>query len=420
MKGFHFYLVLLFCIIISGFSFSAYGQSAENKKTVNISGKIIDGNNKKNIGNVSITLDGTNIGTVSNADGNFSLYCPVANRSGLKFSAVGYSTVLVPLDSLTKGFNTIKMYRRSVNLSEVFVFGGKPEELVEEALKKIPVNYSGSNDLLEIFYREVIKKGRRFVGVSEAAIDVYKTPYARRDVSGDKVRIERGRRLVSQKNTDTIAVKILGGPNLALGIDFVKNADILLSEQDLPYLDFKMEKPEYVEGRPQYVVSFKPKIKLNYPQFRGTLYIDSELIAFTRAEFEMDPSDKAMMTSAILHKKPRGLRFSPQKIEFIVSYKQKDGKTYLNYIQNVMRFKCDMKRRLFSSAYEVFTEMVVVDREENTKQKISMKEAFKPRQIFYDLVDQYWDENYWLDYNIIEPTESLEHAVDKLRKNKKI
>lgn len=420
MKGFHVYLCLFLCIIISGFNVSVNGQSADNKKTVNISGKIIDGNNKKNIGNVSITLEGTNIGTVSNSDGNFSLYCPVDKRSGLKFSAVGYSTVFLPLDSLTKEFNTIKMYRRSVQLSEVFVYGGEPEKLVEESLKKIPVNYSSSNDLLEVFYREIIKKGRRFVGVSEAAIDVYKTPYGRRDVSGDKVRIERGRRLVSQKSSDTIAVKIIGGPNLALGIDFVKNADILLSEKDLSLLDFKMEKPEYVEGRPQYVVSFKPKYKQDYPQFCGKFYIDSELIAFTRAEFEMDPSDKAMMSSAILHKKPKGLRFSPQKIEFIVSYKQKDGKTYLNYIQNVMRFKCDMKRRLFSSAYEVFTEMVVVDREENTKQKISMKEAFKPRQIFYDLVDQYWDEDYWLDYNIIEPTESLEHAVDKLRKNKKV
>ncbi len=55
--------------------------------------------------------------------------------------------------------------------------------------------------------------------------------------------------------------------------------------------------------------------------------------------------------------------------------------------------------------------MVVVDREENTTEKISFKDSFKPRQIFYDMVDEYWDEYYWTDYNIIDPTESLEHAV---------
>ncbi len=81
-----------------------------------------------------------------------------------------------------------------------------------------------------------------------------------------------------------------------------------------------------------------------------------------------------------------------------------------------MRFKCDMKRRLFSSSYTANSEMVVVDREENTSEKIAYKEAFKPRQIFYDQIDEYWDEDYWSDYNIIEPTESLENAVEKLKR----
>lgn len=32
------------------------------------------------------------------------------------------------------------------------------------------------------------------------------------------------------------------------------------------------------------------------------------------------------------------------------------------------------------------------------------------------MVKEYWNEDYWKDYNIIEPTESLENAVKKLRK----
>ncbi len=34
-------------------------------------------------------------------------------------------------------------------------------------------------------------------------------------------------------------------------------------------------------------------------------------------------------------------------------------------------------------------------------------------------VDEYWDEDYWSDYNIIEPTESLENAVEKLKRTGK-
>ena len=31
--------------------------------------------------------------------------------------------------------------------------------------------------------------------------------------------------------------------------------------------------------------------------------------------------------------------------------------------------------------------------------------------------DRYWNEDFWRNYNIIEPTESLENAVNKLRKH---
>lgn len=59
--------------------------------------------------------------------------------------------------------------------------------------------------------------------------------------------------------------------------------------------------------------------------------------------------------------------------------------------------------------------MVMVDREEDPLSSISRKDAFGAREIFYDMVDNFNDENFWNDYNIIEPTESLEKAVLKLK-----
>jgi len=60
--------------------------------------------------------------------------------------------------------------------------------------------------------------------------------------------------------------------------------------------------------------------------------------------------------------------------------------------------------------------MVVVEHEGQTSRVIARRDAFKPGQLFYDVVPEYWNEEYWKDYNIIEPTESLENAVKKLRK----
>lgn len=75
-----------------------------------------------------------------------------------------------------------------------------------------------------------------------------------------------------------------------------------------------------------------------------------------------------------------------------------------------------LEKRLFSSSYTVFSEMVVTDRKSDFA-AIPSKKAFKEKQVFYDLVDEYWNEDFWKTYNIIEPTESLEHAVSKLKSN---
>ena len=63
--------------------------------------------------------------------------------------------------------------------------------------------------------------------------------------------------------------------------------------------------------------------------------------------------------------------------------------------------------------------MVMVDRTDHPKERIDSKDAFKQKDIFYDVVEEYWNVDFWKDYNIIEPTESLESAVKKLKKQRK-
>lgn len=54
--------------------------------------------------------------------------------------------------------------------------------------------------------------------------------------------------------------------------------------------------------------------------------------------------------------------------------------------------------------------------EESPSEIIPRNKVFTSNQIFYDKVGNYWSEDFWGNYNIIAPTESLEHAVDKLKK----
>lgn len=383
-----------------------------------VTGVVRNKDDRKKLENVNVSVPGTNIGTVTNSDGLFSLKIKDAEIvRGLEVSHIGYLNTQISLKE-NKDLSTLTVWMIPAPnlLSEIVIFGNNARGIVEEAIRKIPVNYSPNENMLTTFYRETVQKRRRYISVSEAVIDVYKTAYNDRVPVKDKVQLQKGRRLLSQKNSDTLAVKVVGGPSLAIYLDVVKNQDALLNMGDLDYHEFHIEEPVNFDNRMQYVISFRPKVSLMYALFYGKLYIDFEKLAFTRAEFSLDMKNKTKAVEAILHKKPLGLQFKPQEVSYLVTYKEQNGKTYLNYIWNTIRFKCDWKKRLFSSGYTVYSEMVVTDRQEDNFTAISNKTAFKEKQVFYDLVDEYWNEDFWKEYNIIEPAESLEHAVKKLKK----
>lgn len=409
----------LFSLLI--FSFSVFvplcAQNAVEDYLI-ITGVVKNKETKKRLENVNVSLVGTNIGTVTNADGVFSLKIRTDESADcLEASHMGFLSTRIPLNKKSNmGDQTIWLSSAPNMLNEVVVFGNNARVLVEEAIKKIPVNYASDEKMLTGFYRETIQKGRRYIAISEAIVDVYKTSYATQKVENDKVRISKGRRLLSQKASDTLAVKVLGGPNLSLYLDVVKHKDILLGDKNMEYYEYVMDTPVSLDERLQYVVNFYPVLNLPYALFHGKLYIDYETLAFTRAEFSLDMTDRLKAIEAILHRKPLGLRFRPQEVSYLVTYKEHEGKTYLNYVRNTIRFKCDWKKKLFSSSYTAFSEMVVTDHVQKEANTIMNKDAFKQRDVFYDKVNEYWQEDFWKNYNIIEPTESLENAVNKLKR----
>lgn len=390
------------------------------KTEFTVSGVVRDKESRKKLENVAVSLVGTPIGTVTNAEGVFSLKIPHMDTiPQLELSHIGYMNAWFSA-SAPEGSNnmhaTILMIPIALQLNEVVAYGNSARRIVEEALERIPKNYPSGESMTSAFYRETVQKGHRYISISEAMLDVYKTSYRQRTTDRDKVQIDKARRLLSQKQSDTLGVKVVGGPNLPLFMDVVKNAYALFDEETLDYYSFVQEPSVFIDDRLQYVISFRPRVKLDYALYVGRVFIDREHLAFTRAEFELDLSDRERAVAAILYKKPLGLRFRPQKVSFLITYRQHDGVTCLNYICNEMCFKCDWKRRLFSSSYVARSEMVAVDREEHPERVIARRDAFKPYQVFYDIVKEYWSEDFWKDYNIIEPTESLEDAVKKLRK----
>jgi len=389
----------------------------ETESFFSISGLVKDARSRKSIGGVNISARGTNVGTVTNEDGEFVLKLvePVKVRE-VEISCVGYINVKFSISKDMEQNQTFFMTPQSFLLSEIEIFSWKnPRDLVELAIEKVEQNYSTRPNLLTGFYRETIQKRRNYIHISEAVIQVYKTPY-RQNADFDRSQVLKGRTLVSPKKNDTLDVKFLGGPNMPVYIDIVKNPDVILSKEILRYYSYKMGETTTINDRLQFVVYFEPQAIMDFPLYRGVLYIDQETFAFTRAEFSMDMSDRFKVTAAILKAKPAGLRFTPEDVVYVVTYKQLNNKTSLNYIRNEVRFKCDWRRRLFATNYIIVNETVITDNEEENISRIAARDAFSMRKSLSSEVAAYYDEDFWGSYNIIEPTESLENAVGRLKR----
>jgi hypothetical protein len=384
-----------------------------------ISGTVKDIYSKKKIEYVSVSASGTHVGTVTNEDGEFAL--KLANDSKvneIELSCIGYYNARITVSRDGRMQNrTYYITPQSFQLSEIEVFSWQnPRDLVKAALSKVNQNYSMNPNLFTGFYRETIQKRHKYINISEAIVHLYKGSYKTTDVESDRIQVLKGRKLISPKVSDTLNVKLLGGPNMAIYMDVVKNPDLLLSEDVLPYYSYKMGETTSINERLQYVVHFQPQVVLPIPLFTGAFYIDRETLSFTRAEFNMDMRDKLKVIDAILREKPKGLRFSPEEVSFVVTYRQQKDKTYLNYIRNEIRFKCDWKRKLFATNYTIIGETVITDNQEDDVVKIPNKDAFSIKQSLSQEVSAYFDNDFWGAYNIIEPTESLENAVNKLKK----
>ena len=382
-----------------------------------VSGVVLDRQTGRALNHVSVTAEGGKAHTVTNEDGRFVLKTPQMPKY-VQLSHISYKT---RRQNLTEGqTENLRIYMTSstVELSEIVVSPNEPLQIVQAAIERIEKNYPEDPELVRCFYRETARRGSRFISIAEAVTDMYKTGYDR-GPDWDAVAILKGRRLMSMKKKDTLGVKIQGGPVLPLMVDVAKNRDYVLSREHLGGYIYRMEIPVKINDRLQYVVSMNPKYVTSFPLMYGKLFIDQETLTFTRAELQLDVRDWRKASDYMLVKKPLGLHFRPKELTVTVVYETDAlGKTRMSYVRNEMRFNCDWKRRLFASPFTTVSEMVVTDRlfKGDEVKRPRGRNSFGLRDRFYDRVEYFDDPDFWEGYNIIEPTESLENAIGKLKK----
>lgn len=386
---------------------------------IEITGKIIDQNSDEPVVFATVFLSGSSIATVSNADGDFLIKVPKDKASEkISFMHLGYENNEISISAFTSGNMIVKLTPVSLPIDEVVVRSIEPESLILTALSKVKDNYNSSPEMQTSFYREAIKQNRKYVSVSEAVLDIYKSPY-RNTFDSDRMKIYKGRKSHDVKKMDTLVVKLQGGPKTSLMLDLVKHPGDILDADALQLYDFTLAGITTIDNRETYVINFDQKDNIEFPLYKGNIYIDAESTAFAGLDFHLSDKGIHYAPKYLVKKKPANLNIDVDGGHYLVRYRKDNGNWYLNYVRSELEFDTKWKRKLFKSKFSIMLEMAVTDRDMQNIEKFSAKETAKSSDIFIDQVSQFEDNNFWGDYNTIKPDESIEVAINKLNKKLK-
>ncbi|MGB5666107.1 MAG: carboxypeptidase-like regulatory domain-containing protein [Maribacter sp.] len=417
---------VLFVLLTMGFTgiqeASAYFQDAQ-EQDINYKeykGEVMDADSKKALVFATLTVEGTNISTITNTEGEFALKVPKnLNDANVLVSYLGYKTKLLPLSQFKDGNNKIYMDISIVELSEVSLsIPTNAESLVRETLKKKGQNYFDDPTLMTAFYRETIKKRKKNVSLSEAVVNIYKTPYT--SSRKDAVQLYKARKSTDYSKLDTVALKLQGGPFNALFVDIMKYPEYIFTSESLSKYDFSYDRSTSVKDRYIYVVNFTQKPNIKEQLYQGKLYIDAENKILTSAIYSLNITDKNEASKLFVRRKPRNAKVWPNEVAYRVDYREKDGKWYYGYSNVMLEFKIDWDKKLFNSIYTLSSEMAVTDWEKNiTNEMPKSNDRMKTSIILGDEAIGFADPDFWGEYNIIEPEKSIESAIKKIQRQLK-
>ncbi len=380
-------------------------------------GEVLDDDTQKPLVFATLTIEGSNISTITNTEGQFALKVPDAMSEGnVLVSFLGYKSRIIPLSQFSDGNNEIKLKVSITELAEVNLSIPKnAAALVRETLKRKGQNYFDDPTLMTAFYRETIKKRRKNVSLSEAVVNIYKTPYT--SERKDAVKLYKARKSTDYSKLDTVALKLQGGPFNALFVDIMKYPEYIFTDESMQNYSFSFDRSTRVNDQLIYIIDFKQRPGVAEQLYQGKLYIDAENKILTSAIFSLNITDKEEASKLFVRRKPKNARVWPTEVAYRVDYREKNGRWYYGYSNVLLEFKINWDKKLFNSVYSMSCEMAITDWEKNLESTFpKARDRMKSSIILNDEALGFADPDFWGEYNIIEPEKSIESAIKKIQR----
>lgn len=406
-------LVFLF-LAVSGMG-QVLAQESDNFKE--FKGVVMNKRTKKTLEFATLSVSNTNISSVSNLDGQFSLKVPSENLGeSVRISYLGYQTLTMPLSEFKAEGSQIEMVESFEKLPDVNIADVDPYVVMKRAMENRGNNSLKEPLIVKAFYRESIKKRRTYASLSEAVVDIYRSPFA--SEAKDYVTLDKARKSTDYRKIDTLVIKLQGGPYNNIGMDMVRNRDLFFSYDMFDIYNFKFDKMVNMNNKNVYVIDFKQKSSIVEPFYQGKLYIDAQTYSLVKTEFSLNLDNMVKAKKFFVKKKPINADVIPLDTKYIIDYREQDGKWHFNYSRIELSFKVKWDKKLFNSIYNISIEMAVTDWKVNEdKEVVRSRDRMRRSVILNDQASGFSDPEFWGERNVIEPDKSIDNAIRKIQRN---
>jgi len=379
-----------------------------------VTGSIIESGNGDPLPFATIGIYNKGVGTISNYDGNYSLkITPACLNDSITISCLGFKNRIIPINQAVNNYYIIKLERDYISIPEVIIRTREPVELILGISRHISENYGATPVILTAFYRESISKRNKLQLYSEAVVDIYKSAYVR-TLQTDQVSVFKSRKMENINYSDTLLIKLQDGLDACLSLDGIKNRFDFINKANINNYNYRMTDVINIDNETAYVIDFEQADEIvNLPLFKGSIFINTDNYGVHSAEFEVNPDYIDKLASTYIQKNARGFTVKPRRIKYKVDYRYINNRFYLNHVRGDLEFNARKKRKLFSSTYYVFFEMVItkIDSVNVTRFK---KDKISPSQLILSETTNNYDPDFWGTDNYMKPEDDIRESLNRI------
>lgn len=362
---------------------------------ITISGKIIDHQTQEVLAYASIAVEGSSLGTIANASGNFIIHIPKAAGGGiLHVSMLGYESWETSISAINSGEPLlIQLKSAAALLPEVVVKDSlTAKQILKRAYDRLSKNYTSRPYQQEGFYREIQKAEGKYVSLIEAAVLIDSRGVMSK--SHDRIKLNQLRKSLG---FETPHVPFWDSYNLLVGFlsqDFVKHKKRSL----IKHKDSYRKENTFIDGVPVYVIVVNEQQHF----WLNTLYIRCDDYAIIRFEenydrnhdgerswkVETNVTAKAypQLKKLAVTYTPINGQYFPERCAMTFHAIYKDGLTG----KQLLDFEIDHQ---FVVTNRIFDRIIEIRNEEVVSSAVSLKK-----------IPNKYDSAFWTNYNMIRET----------------